>query len=104
MDNTFCFTLTQKEYISFFSDQIICSKQMQGLQLFLYTSVPAILITLVFLFDIERWSVVCTILALCILWVLYGEKSVFRSYVERKVETKLIPKLAIQEYNEVTYY
>jgi len=24
--------------------------------------------------------------------------------VERKVETKLIPKLAIQEYNEVTYY
>ena len=104
MDNTFCFTLSQKEYISFLSDQIICSKQMQGLQLFLYTSVPAILITLVFLFDIKRWSVVCTILALCILWVLYGEKSVFRSYVERKVETKLIPKLAIQEYNEVTYY
>ena len=59
MDNTFCFTLTQKEYISFLSDQIICSKQMQGLQLFLYTSVPAILITLVFLFDIKRWSVVC---------------------------------------------
>ncbi len=104
MDRTFQFTLEKKEYVEYLSYQIGSSKTMRGYRWFLLTGVPAVLLTGIFLLHIRMWTMVACILALAVLWVLYGAKAVWKRYIRRRIERQILPKMNIKEFREMSYH
>jgi len=104
MDRTLCFTLQKEEYIEYLSWQISHSKTMRGTRWFIMTGVPAVLVTGVLILKIRYWLFVSSILALAVLWVLYGARAVWKSYIRRKITSQILPKMNVTEFKEVSYH
>lgn len=104
MDRTFCFTLEKEEYIEYLSWQISHSKTMRGSRWFIMTSVPALLLTGVLFLRVRNWLFVSSIIALAVLWVLYGAKAVWKGYIRRKIAKQILPRMNIQEFREMSYH
>ncbi len=104
MDKTLCFTLQKEEYIEYLSWQISHSKTMRGTRWFIMTSVPAVLITGVLLLKIRYWMFVSSIIALAVLWALYGAKALWKGYIRRKITHQILPKMHVTEFQEISYH
>lgn len=104
MDRTFCFTLEKEEYIEYLCWQFSASKSTRGSRWFLITSVPAVLLTGTLLLRLKNWMFFTAMLALAVMWVLYGAKAVWKRYVYHKVTAKVLPKMQLQAFREVTYH
>ena len=85
MEKTFCFTLREEEYQEYLVYEIIRSGKMRGSRWFLLTSVPALLVTGVLVLKIQHMFFITSVLALAVLWILYGAKAVWGNYLNRKV-------------------
>ncbi|WWR16719.1 hypothetical protein V1224_04605 [Lachnospiraceae bacterium JLR.KK008] len=104
MDRTFHVTLQEEEYVEYLSCQISYSKMMRGYRWFLLTSVPALLVTGVLILKIKSWLFVSSIIALAVVWVLYGASAVWRRYIRGKIRKKFLPRMNVKEFKEVTYH
>lgn len=104
MDRIFRFTLQKEEYIEYLSWQIGHSRTMRGSRWFIMTSVPAVLLTGVLLLKIRYWMFVSSMIALAVLWVLYGARAVWKGYIRRKIARQILPKMNIQEFREMSYH
>ena len=101
MEKTFCFTLQKEEYLEYLVYEISRSGKMRGSRWFLLTSVPALLVTGILVLRIRHMFFVTSVLALAVLWVLYGARTVWGNYMQRKAERYYWPKLNIREFAEI---
>ncbi len=101
MEKTFCFTLREEEYQEYLVYEIIRSGKMRGSRWFLLTSVPALLVTGVLVLKIQHMFFITSVLALAVLWILYGAKAVWGNYLNRKVRRYYWPKLKVREFAEI---
>lgn len=101
MEKTFCFTLQKEEYLEYLVYEISRSGKMRGSRWFLLTSVPALLVTGVLVLKIRHMLFITSVLALAVLWVLYGAKAVWGNYLRRKAERYYWPKLNIREFAQI---
>ena len=83
MDRKYRVTLQKEEYIEYLSYQISSSKTMRGYRWFILTSVPAILITGSILLKIKSGLFVTSLIAVALLWILYGAKAVWKRFIRR---------------------
>ena len=104
MDRKYRVTLQKEEYIEYLSYQISSSKTMRGYRWFILTSVPAILITGSILLKIKSGLFVTSLIAVALLWILYGAKAVWKRFIRRKIQNKILPKMDIREFKEVVYH
>lgn len=104
MNRTFHVTLQEEEYVEYLSCQISRSKTMRGYRWFLMTSVPALLLTGVLVLRIKNCLFVSSIVALAVLWVLYGASTVWKRYIRRRIRKQILPKMNVKEFKEITYY
>lgn len=104
MDRTFSFTLKKQEYIEYLSWQISHSKTMRGSRWFIMTSVPAVLLTGVLLLKVRDWLFISSIFALAVLWILYGARALWKRYIRRKIERRILPGMNIKEFREMSYH
>lgn len=103
MDKTFCFALEKEEYVEYLSWQLNTSKSMRGYRWFLITSVPAVLVTGTLVLRLNNWMFLASMLALAVMWVLYGAKAVWKRYLHHKITVKFLPKMQFQSFREVSY-
>lgn len=104
MDRTFCFTLEREEYVEYLCWQLSASKSTRGSRWFLITSVPAVLLTGVLVLRLNNWMFFTAMLALAVMWVLYGAKAVWKRYIYHRVTARILPKMQFQTIHEVKYH
>lgn len=103
MERIFRVTLKKEEYLEYLTYCLLHSKGMRGSRWFLLTSVPAVLITGMLLLQYKNVMFITCMLALSVLWVLYGAGGVWKNYIRRKAERYYWPKLNIREFQEISY-
>lgn len=104
MDRTFRFTLEKEEYVEYLCWQLSASTSTRGYRWFLITSVPAVLLTGTLVLRLNNWLFLTSMIALAVMWVLYGAKAVWKRYIYRKVTVKMLPKMQFQTIREVVYH
>ncbi len=104
MNREYRVALQKDEYIEFLSYQISSSKTMRGYRWFLLTSIPAVLLTGTILLKIKSGLFITSMVAVAALWILYGAKAVWKRFIRRKIEHKILPKMDIREFREVVYH
>lgn len=102
MDKKFTVKLTEDEYLDFLLLQVIRGNNFKGLKLFLRIGIPALLVSLIFIFKIKNIFLIILISLLALIWIIYLSNIIFIKIIRGSLKNKII-KENLKEIETVEY-